>query len=354
MKNLYAVLMAVAATAACDDRITTTCEASATIGGRLVEGNEILPGVPVPVPLKIAVVITTDVPITSVRVGDPAGHFIPAQLVNAAAGRWEASLYPSDLEHFRPTDGATATIPVDAVDLCGTSYPIGESRVALGPRPGGTFTRLAIAPAAPLDDCYVTPEGPPVRFEIKANREVAGSKVTAVATHGTWSNGQGTMELTLADGTPDATVRTNFTPTAAGVATIDAHAGGVAAGAPYRLVIAAAPTVTATTTTPLRGATAWLDFSTAGNFDHCDVEAAVQGSVTADLVRPRAATIADSIGVREPVPSCAAAERVRIAVTFGASAPDGAAVTVRCHESSYQRVASATLVVLTPAPPSAP
>jgi hypothetical protein len=352
MRTVLACLTLVTACSPADTEGNACIESNA-ITGHIVEGNEVIMGTPVPVPLKIAVAMSTDSPIDEIRVGDPSdaasAYFIPAQLTSASTGRWEALLFPTDIEHFREPGGFTATIPITAIDRCGVHHRIGESHLALGPAPGVVVQNLKIAPVDALPDCYVPPDGRVVlTMRVTADHSAVGAKVTVISTHGTWTNGMSTMDLTLSEGGTDARGVVLFTPTTTGVASLEVLAGGVSSDPPYQLVVAAPPTVTVTTTAPRRGATAWLDFSTDGNFDKCDVEESVIGSTTVAVVDPALGVIDETMSVKQMPVTCATTEALRVSVLFGATAPDGASVTVRCRESSYGRVVGTTLTVGAP------
>lgn len=231
-----------------------------------------------------------------------------------------------------------------------TSYGrVASTTVTVGSRIAPPVTGLALAYETPLPDCYVPANGPitPV-IRVDADPSSVGGDVTLNASHGSWVAPSGTpASISVRLGAADATARAfaTFVPGTAGTALITASGSNGASFVVSELVVAGAPEVSAPVTSPPRGTVAWLEFTTAGNFDTCSVLESVPGSATAEIVSPALGALTTETSVRRLPQTCSTPETVRIGVTFAAGAPPGASVTVRCGETAYGRSISKTLTV---------
>jgi hypothetical protein len=317
------------------------------VTGEITQGKVVLPGSELVLPHKVVVLIHSDVLIDGVTVGGT-----PARLTDAALQQWEALLSQADLERNRAQGAAEAALEVSAIDLCKTSHPIETAMIALGPSPNIAVSELELAEQhEPMSDCSI-PTGGSVRPILRVTASIAsvGAKVTVRASQGLFAEGTASAELTLANANTRAEAMTFFVPgDAPGTAVITASGKGSTA-TPIVFHVVDRPVIAAPTTALERDVTYHATVSTLGNLESCLVEAAVTGAATVTIVEPDLGVITDVTSVREDPLSCAGIERVRVAVRFEASAPAGAAVTLRCFDT-YGRDQSKTFTI---APPPSP
>jgi len=315
------------------------CEDPASVGavtGVVTQGKDPKAGASLTFPYKVGVRVESDVLVRSVYVGS-----VLAKLTDATRFEWEAQLYEQDLEQARVGD--EAKLKVVATDLCGTSYPIDEVVLPLGPAPGVLVSDLVLsAVLSPSWECSVPQDqSAPALVRVAASKASAGAKVTVEASQGKFVGGAAKLELSLVAAGDHAEATTYFVPEKQGSVVLSAYAKGATAE-PVVLPVVAAPEMVAPTTTLKRGEPHVVTVRSRGNLASCLTEEVIAGAAEVTIVDPPLGPLVGVMSVKRDPVSCDEVEALRVQVTFASTAPEGAAVTLRCWDS-FSQEANVTL-----------
>lgn len=333
--------------AACtpSDAFTQSCQGP--VSGLVTEGEQFDVHPPPSYPFLVRVRVETDILIERVEVGSV--HAVQAVLENASAGIWMATFQEQDLEQERVAALGKAVLSAKAYDSCPNSEPHaigGPFTVKLGPEPGKAVTMLDLEVVEPADECYLPVAGAAALVRVSASKESVGGVVTLKANQGTFNGGTASgssTELTLEAAGSVAQAEAYFTLQAAGNVVLTAAAkGSDPKHKDYPVV--AIPEVDAPPAALKRDQASTVTFRTRGNFEKCDLTETVAGAADVQLIEPALGKLAGSTNVAQSPKSCADEEIVKLTVRFLPSAPDGAAVTIRCSDS-YEQSNKATVAV---------
>jgi hypothetical protein len=257
---------------------------------------------------------------------------VPATAAASNFALWTVDLTRDDLEANRvDTD---AKLDLVAKTVCGQSTTLASRLVPIGPSPTVPVTNLELTIEPPQGACYLPADGSaPARVHVSADKAFAFSAVTPAASKGTLSP-SGNVTLNQ-DGAFDLF----FTASAPGMAIVTVSSGGVT-GDPHAILVAAEPQLAPTGGVAVRGTPYSLYVSSAGNLATCRLEASSPSKVSVTVAEPAALAGTPITAVNTPVKAatadCATPEQLRVEVLFDQSAPDGAAVTLRCRDTFGQ------------------